>query len=86
MMEFEFQELMADILGISDEDREEGDFIIAETFESKYGMDFEDGFAFAQELLQRTVPIKAALGGQFHAFMNKKGDTMLMRTRVKEGE
>jgi len=50
---FEFEELMADILEISDEQREDDDYLEGKFYE-RYGMDLETGYTLARDLITRT--------------------------------
>ena len=78
-MEFDFEELMADMLGISDEQREDPEAVPDAIF-ARFGIHTEEAFNLTLALLQRTPKVKAGLSGKlYHAFVNKDGNVMLMK-------
>lgn len=80
---FEFEELIADMLDISDEERNKDESIVEERFVEKFGIDFCDAKQFADALLRHTAPVKAGLSGEmFHAFVGKTQPVMLMRCKA----
>lgn len=47
---FEFEDLAAEMIGITDEQREDDDFLCDE-FYKKFGIDFDTAFEFAKALI-----------------------------------
>ena len=85
--EFEFEELLADMLDISDADRDADDSIIETKLFEKFGIDFDNAFAFTSELLNHTPTVIAGLSGtKYRAFVAKDKSLMLMKRKVKEQE
>ena len=77
---FDFEELLADMLDITDDQREEDDQIVEDALHSKYEMGMEEAFSFAQALLLHVPPVEAGLSGKpYHAFISKSGPFMLMK-------
>lgn len=82
-MEFDFEELMADILGISDEQREDPEAVPDAIYE-KFGIHTEEAFNLTLALLQRTPKVKEGLTGKlYHAFVDKEDTVMLMKIEAK---
>ena len=83
---FDFEELVAEMLGISDGLREDSSYL-EDKFGEKFGLSMEAGFALAQALLRHTVPVEAGLSGKaYHAFVSRKGPIMLMKMEaVRDG-
>jgi len=80
---FDFEELIADMLDISDEQREDDDFL-EQAFYEKFDIELEQGFKFAMKLLERTPTIDGVLSGDsYHAFMSKGLSVTLMRIKAK---
>jgi len=80
---FEFEELIADMLNISDEQREDDGFLEQE-FHEKFDIELEQGFYLARKLLEHTPTIAGALsGGSYHAFVSKTQPVMLMKLKAK---
>ena len=80
---FDFEELMAEVLSVSDEQREDDDFLPNKFYE-KFDIDFELGFALAQKLLMHTMPVEARISKKhFHAFISRKSPAMLMKIEAK---
>ena len=80
---FDFEELMSEILDVSDEQREDDDFLPVKFYE-KFGIEFDVGYEFAQDLLLHTIPVEAGLSNKsFHAFVSRKDPVMLMKIEAK---
>ena len=80
---FDFEELLADMLDITDDQREEDDQIVEDTLHEKFELDMEAAFSFAQSLLLHVPPVEAGLSGKsYHAFVSKSGPFMLMKTEA----
>ena len=80
---FDWEELTAEILNVTDEDREDDDYL-PQKFYDKFGIEFDTGFELAQELILHTVPIVAGLSeGHYHAFVSRKAPVMLMKVEKK---
>jgi len=80
---FDFEELMADMLSITDDQREDDDFIHNKIFE-KFDLDIDTAYDFAKALLLHTVPIEAGLSKKhYHAFVSKDKPLMLMKIEAK---
>ena len=76
---FDFEELTAEMLGVTDEQREDDDYL-PQKFYDKYGIEFETAFEFAQHLLPHTIPVKAGISGKkYHAFVSANSPVMLMK-------
>jgi len=76
---FDFEELTAEMLGVTDEQREDDDFL-PNKFYCEFDIDFETAFEFAQALLLHTVPVEAGLSGKkYHAFISRQHPAMLMK-------
>ncbi len=82
MDEFSFEELLAEMLGITDEQREDDCYIENMLYE-KFNLDFDDAYKFAKELILYTPPIKAgAEKNNYHAFISRKHPMTHMRILV----
>ena len=82
MDEFDFEELVADMLGIKDEQREDDSFISHEFYE-RFDIDMEQGYKLAKALLAHTPKVQAGLSGKhYHAFVSKTEPVMLMRVEA----
>ena len=69
---FDFEELLADMLDITDGQRDDSDQIAEDTLYEKYGIGMEEAFSFAQALLLHVPPVTAGLSGKsYHAFVSK---------------
>ena len=80
---FDFEELTAEMLSVTDEQRENDDYLI-DRFYERFGIDFEQGYELAIELLQYTPKVNAGLSGKvFHAFVSRKNPVMLMRVEAE---
>jgi len=76
---FDFEELIAEMLNISDEQRED-DAVLEQMFYEKFDIDMEYGFELARKLLEHTPQVTAGLSGtNYHAFISKKAPVMLMK-------
>jgi len=81
---FDFEELMAEILGVTDEQREDDDFLLDE-FYKKFDIEFEAAYDLAKALLPYTPTVQAGLSKKyFHAFVSRKSPCMLMKIETKE--
>ncbi len=81
---FDFEELTADMLNVTDEQREDDDYLPS-LFYDKFGIEFEAAYDFARHLIMHTVPIEAGLSKKhYHAFVSKDNPLMLMKTEAKE--
>ena len=79
---FDFEELTAEMLGITDEQREGDDFLPTKFYE-KFDIEFDLAYELAKALLLHTVPIEAGLSKKhFHAFVSRKAPAMLMKLEV----
>ena len=81
---FDFEELIADMLDITDEQREDDDYLI-DKFSQRYDheLDFEAAFRFARDLLRHIPKVKAGLSGkEYHAFVSKSHPIMLMKVEA----
>jgi|TARA_S200002703_G_scaffold160084_1_gene176779 hypothetical protein len=77
---FDFEELIADMLGISDDDRNDDESIVEERFFDKFNIEFVDGYEFACQLMKRTPAVSSVLSGELvQGFANKNGDVLLMK-------
>jgi len=76
---FDFEELIAEMLNISDKQRED-DSVLEQAFYDKFYIEMELGFEFARKLLEHTPQVTAGLSGtKYHAFVSKKSPVMLMK-------
>ena len=81
---FDFEELTAEMLDVTDEQRENDDYL-PQKFYDKFGVEFDLAYDFAKELLGHTVPIKAGLShNMWHAFVSKKQPVMLMKMQAEK--
>ncbi len=82
--EFDFEELIADMLNISDDLRDSEEGIVCLKFYEKFGIDFDKGYELAEALLPHTPQVEAGLSGKaFHAFVSKDKPIMLMKIEAK---
>ena len=83
MDEFDFEELIAEVLNVTDDERED-DVFLEEKFFDEFEISMEQGYKLARYLLVFTVPIEAGLSGKkYHAFVSKEGPFMLMKTEAE---
>jgi len=86
MNNFDFEELIADMFGITDDQLlcEDDDFISSKLYE-EFDIDFDNAFKFARRLLEHVVPIEAGLScKKYHAFVSKNRPIMLMKLEAKD--
>ncbi len=75
----DFEELIAEMLNVTDEEREYDDYLQMEFYE-KYGIEFDLAYDLVKDLLRHTIPVQAGLSKKmFHAFVSKKQPVMLMK-------
>lgn len=83
---FDWEELVAEMLGVTDEQRED-DYFLPEAFYTEFDIEFEDAFVLAQELIKHTSPVQAGLSGRnYHAFISRADPVMLMKLEVAKKE
>ncbi len=76
---FEFEELIADMLGVSDDDRNENEQVVEEAFFDEFEIEFDSAYKLACRLLPHTPTIETSLTKTIvHAFVSKDQTTMLM--------
>ena len=76
---FDWEELTAEMLNVTDEQREDDDFLPMKFYE-KFGIEFDEGFSLARELIIHTTPVEAGLSGKkYCAFVSRKAPVMLMK-------
>ena len=81
---FDFEELVADMLDITDEQREEYGYL-EDKFYQKFELDFDSTYNFMCYLMPHTPVVVAGLSkGKYHALLNKKQEFMLMKLKVKD--
>ena len=79
---FDWEELTAEMLNISDEQREDNVYL-DKVFHDRFCIELEDGFELAKALLLHTVPIEGGLSKErYHAFVSLKTPTMLMKSKA----
>lgn len=82
MDEFDFEELVADMLGITDEQRED-DAFMEQAFFDRFEIEMEQGYQLAKALLPHVPKVKAGLSGnEYHAFVSKTDSIMLMKVKA----
>lgn len=82
---FDWEELAAEMLKVTDEQREDDDFL-PQKFYDKFGIEFDTAFELAQQLILHTVPIEAGLSKKkYHAFVSRTAPFMLMKTEAADG-
>ena len=78
---FDFEELVAEMLNITDEQREDDDFL-PEKFYQEFNIELDDGFVLAKSLLLHTPIVRAGISGDtYHAFISSVEPVMLMKTK-----
>ena len=76
---FDFEELMSDILGVTDEQREDDDFI-RDAFAEKFEFEFEQGYELVLHLISKTPVWEGALTKkQYQGFVDPKKGVVLMK-------
>ena len=79
---FDFEELTAEMLNVTDEQREDDSFL-PDKFYQMFNIEFEDAYEFTKRLLPHTVPVESGLSGKsFYAFVSKDAPVMLMKMEV----
>ena len=82
MDSFDFEELVAEILGISDDQRENDDYL-PDKFFDKFEIDLDQGFNLAGHLIMHTIPVEAGISGKsYHAFVSRENPFMLMKVET----
>jgi hypothetical protein len=80
---FNFEELIADMLTVTDEQREDDDYLPS-LFYDKFGIEFDRGYDFAKYLLMHTVPVEAGIDKKhYHVFVSKDKPFMIMEAEEK---
>lgn len=83
MSPFDFEELVADMLNLTDEQREDDDCIYDAFFET-FEIDMQQGYELTKALLRHTPKVQAGLSGKtYHAFVSKDMPVMLMKIEAK---
>ena len=83
-MEFEFEELMSEILGITDEQREDDIFLEDRIYE-EFGICMRQALDLTLKLIRHCPIVKAGLTGtEYRAFVSRKDPVILMK--IKESE
>ena len=79
---FDFEELAAEMLNVTDEQRVDDDHL-PQKFYDKFSIEFELGYELALALIEHTIPVKAGLSEKkYHAFVSKTAPVMLMKTEA----
>lgn len=79
---FDWEELTAEMLNVTDEQREDDDYL-QQVFYDKFGIEFDIAFELAQKLILHTVPVEAGLTkNKYHAFVSRIAPVMLMKTKA----
>ena len=80
---FDFEELLADMFGVTDDQREDDNLLEAKLYE-EFELDMDSAFDFAQKLLWHVPPVKAGISGKsYHAFVSKSEPIMLMKIAAR---
>jgi hypothetical protein len=78
----DFEELAADMLDVTDEQREDDSFLI-DKFEQTFEISFDDGYKLTKALLAHTPQVQAGLTGKvYHAFVSKNAPVMLIKAEA----
>ena len=73
---FDFEELTAEMLNVTDEQREDDGYLQMKFYE-KYDIEFDTAYELVKDLLGHTIPIKAELSKKMVlAFLRKKQPVM----------
>lgn len=76
---FDWEELAAEMLGVTDEQRENEDHLPT-VFEQRYGINFDNAYDMVTDLIHHTPIVEAGLTKkQYHAFVSKDAPVMLMK-------
>lgn len=79
---FEFEELLADMMDITDDQRDEDDDVVHQELHDRFDIDFEGAFEFTKALLRHTPVVEAGISGtKYHAFISKSHPFMLMKMK-----
>lgn len=79
---FDWEELTAEMLNVTDDEREDDDFLPTKFYE-KFGIEFDPAFELAQHLLMHTIPVEAGLSkNKYHAFVSRKAPVMLIKAEA----
>ena len=90
---FDFEELVAEMLEITDVQREDESYLPDE-FYKKFNIDLDTAYEFTRHLIIHTPLVEAGISGnKYHAFVSSEKPVMLMKLKVdcaiellKEGE
>ena len=83
---FDWEELTAEMLNVTDEQREDDDYLPYRFYE-EFNIEIDEGYMLAQELIKHTVPLEAGLSGKsYHAFVSRKAPVMLMKIEAAKKE
>ena len=82
---FDFEELVADMLSITDDQRDEDDCYLEDRFYEKFDIDLERAYEFVRHLMPH-IPITttALTKKNIHAFLDKDQRFTLMKIEAKE--
>lgn len=81
---FDFEELIAEMLSITDEQRED-DSVLEDEFYNKFDIDLEVAYEFVRHLILHTPKVEAGLSGKtYNAFISRKGPFMLMKQECEQ--
>ena len=79
----DFEELVSEMLDVTEEQREEDEDYLPKEFYNRFGIGLEEGFDLAKALLRHTVPVESGLlKKRYYAFVSKKYPLMLMKTEA----
>jgi hypothetical protein len=80
----DFEELISDMLDVTDEQREDDGFLQDE-FYKKFNIEFDAAYEFTKGLLLHTVPVQAGLSKKYHhTFVSKDRPIILMKVQADE--
>ena len=75
----DFEELTAEMLNVTDQQREDDDYLQMK-FQEKYNIELDTAYELVKDLLRHTIPVEAGLSKKmWHAFVSKKQPVMLMK-------
>ena len=81
---FDFEELTAEMLNVTDEQREDDDYL-QQKFYDEFMIEFDLAYELTKALIGHTIPVKAGLSHKmWHAFVSKKAPIMLMKIEAKQ--
>ena len=76
---FDFEELVSDMLDITDDQREDDSFLELKFYE-EFGIELEQGLKLAERLLPHTPIVRGGLVKKpYHAFVSKSRQFMIMK-------